>query len=334
MKFRTEISPEPAPFQIVHSNQILTLGSCFAQHINHFFQRYRFTAMHNPFGVLYNPASIAQSVKLIQDRRRLVKGDLVYHNEEWHNFYFDSAFSDPDSDRCLEGMNKAISDTGSFIKSADIVIITYGTSYVYSYRKNGNIVSNCHKIPAREFTHFMLSPEEVRRNIYNIISIIRSMNPQIKFIFTVSPVRHWKDGAVDNQISKATLLLAVHEIIKSETDIHYFPAYEILMDDLRDYRFYERDLIHPNQLAVEYIWEKFSKTFMSGSQQILIRDLEKIAKAREHRPRNRQSDAYRLFLQKQLDLIEKLCKEHSHLDLLEDRKYFNLQLERTGRRKK
>ena len=326
MKFRTEINLDKSNHLIEHSEKIITIGSCFAQNIGEYFERFRFDVMCNPFGVLYNPVSILNSFKLVSDNQTFTKEDLIKHNGEWHSFFHHSDFSHHELEVCLDKINSGLKTTSDFLKKADVVIITYGTSYVYRHIEKDIIVSNCHKIPAKEFERFRLSLEETEKVIEETVGLLKSVNKNIRVIFTVSPVRHWKDGAANNQLSKSTLLLAVDKVIKSNSNCEYFPSYEIVMDDLRDYRFYDSDLLHPNKLATDYIWEKFTASMLSENSLSLMKEIEKIVKAREHRVRNVKSETHQAFIKKQLEIIKLLGKKHSHLNLSEDEAYFLKQL--------
>jgi hypothetical protein len=326
MQFRTEITLPVSSLQITYLDGILTTGSCFAEHISSYFKKFRFTSNGNPFGVLYNPASINQLFQSLKQKSKLSRNDLVFHNGEWHSFLFDSYFSDVEASNCLCKMNNAVKETQLFLEKARVVIITYGTSFIYTYKHTGQIVSNCHKLPASEFDYSRLSVHEAKQQIESTLDLIHTVNPDIQVIFTVSPVRHWKNGAIDNQLSKATLLLAIADVLTSAKKHFYFPSYELLMDDLRDYRFYEGDLLHPNQQAVHYILEKFNKTFIADSARKTMNEIKKIVLARQHRPRNRRTASYAEFLNKQLADINRLEAKYPFLDLFEDREYFSRQL--------
>ncbi|MEN8191754.1 MAG: GSCFA domain-containing protein, partial [Bacteroidota bacterium] len=273
MKFRTEINIDKSDRLIDHDQNILTIGSCFAKNIGEYFKSYRFSVVCNPFGVLYNPISIYNSLKLIHSKKKFKKNDLVEHQGEWHSFYHNSDFSHHDQNMCLEKINNGIISTHDFLKSTDHLIITFGTAFVYRYIKNDMIVSNCHKIPAKEFERYRLSLDETKKTIESIVSFVNSISENISIIFTVSPVRHWKDGAVENQLSKSTLLIAVDEIVKENKNCEYFPSYEIVMDDLRDYRFYDTDLLHPNKFATDYIWDKFSNAKLSNQCLTIMKEV-------------------------------------------------------------
>lgn len=326
MHFRTEINIEKFQLKINHFDNILTIGSCFAENMAEYFKQNRFNVLGNPFGVLYNPISIYNSLKFVIEKREFRESDLIFYQGEWHSFYHHSNFSDHQKNKILENINMGIENTTRFLNSANFLIITFGTSYVYKFLANGIIVSNCHKIPQKEFAHFMLNSEETVKNIKNIVEMVGKFNPKIKFIFTVSPVRHWKNGAHNNQLSKANLLLAIDEVIKSKNNCSYFPSYEIVMDDLRDYRFYESDLIHPNKIATDYIWEKFSNSIFSGECLQVINEISKVVTARNHRVRNINSSEHQKFVKSIIAKIELLNANYSHLNLENDLKYFNSQL--------
>ncbi len=325
MKFRTEITIEEPKFQIGFENRILTIGSCFAQNIGEYFQRYRFSILCNPFGVLYNPVSVYNSIKLAVEKTEFTKADLVENQGEWHSFYHHSDFSHHDQNVCLTNINENIIATDKFLRNSNLIIITYGTSYVYRHREKNIIVSNCHKLPQSEFEHYRLSFESTTKTIRQTIELLRSLNENIKIVFTVSPVRHWKDGAINNQLSKSNLLLAVNSLSCENKDCLYFPSYEIVMDDLRDYRFYSEDLLHPNQIATDYIWKKFSDSIILEENISIMKNIAQIVKARKHKVRNPQSQKHQEFLTSQIEKISELNQKHPHIDLDNDKAYFENQ---------
>lgn len=323
MDFRTEVKLEKSSLLIEHHNKIVTIGSCFAENIAGYFDYYRFSVMDNPFGVLYNPASIYNAVKLLKDEKVFTEKDLFKDQDEWHSFYHHSDFSHHKAEVCLQQINDGLNKTADYISGADYLIITYGTAYVYKLVSDNMIVSNCHKLPAKYFNRFRLSVDEVKRHINSTLELLQQINSNLKIIFTISPVRHWKDGAVDNQLSKSVLLLAVSDAIKENDNSIYFPSYEIIMDDLRDYRFYGQDLVHPNKIATDYIWQKFSAAHLSGQCEKIIKEIEPVAKARLHRPRNIYSVSGKKFTASMLKKIEALETKYTHLSLTDDREHFN-----------
>jgi len=325
MKFRTEIEVKKVLDPIDHDNKILTIGSCFAENIAEYFSASRFDILGNPFGVLYNPTSIYNSLKFAVDEEEFSESDLIKNQSEWHSFYHHSDFSNHDKTLVLSNINTSIKSTHSFLRDADIIILTFGTSYVYKHLERGIVVSNCHKIPQKDFTHFRLSFNDTVDSIRDTLNLLKEINPNVKFILTVSPVRHLKDGANNNQLSKSNLLLAINEIVNTESNASYFPAYEIVMDDLRDYRFYNSDLVHPNKIATDYIWEKFTASFCSDKCLQTMKEVSKIVSAKNHRVRNSNSDEHQKFVALIINKIESLQKKHHHLMLEDDLDYFKSQ---------
>ena len=322
MKFRTEITIPKSKIQFEHSDKVLTIGSCFAENISKYFSYYKFNILENPFGVLYNPVSIYNSLLFAIQEKQFRKEDLIFDQSEYHSFFHHSLFSHHNAETCLSKINDNLLVTHEYLKECDKLIISLGTSYVYKHKDSEIIVSNCHKIPQIEFERFRLTTEETIDYLQKIVTQIKKINESLKIIFTVSPVRHWKDGAVDNQLSKSILLLAVTEVVNKNKKCEYFPSYEIMMDDLRDYRFYNEDLIHPNKIATDYIWEKFSESHFSKKCFIVMKDVKKIVQAVNHKPRNVKSDKHKSFIQTNIELINKLTGEFSHLNFENELKYF------------
>ncbi len=326
MKFRTEIFPENPSFKIEHNYKIITFGSCFAENIADYFLECKFRVFPNPFGVLYNPVSILNSIKIIDSNKVFTKDDLFFDQSEWHSFFHHSDFSHHDHNECLLRINKTTSETSREIRDANLIIITFGTAFVYELKETGQVVSNCHKIPQEKFIRKLLTLDETITAAAGITEIIRGLNKKVKLIFTVSPVRHWKEGAVNNQLSKATLLLALNKVIKNYRACDYFPSYEILIDDLRDYRYFEKDLLHPNEIATDYIWEKFSSQYFSGECKAACDDISKLVSAVNHRPRNIHSEKHQTFIKKQIEYLFRLKEKYSYIDFSAEEKILNSQL--------
>jgi hypothetical protein len=326
MKFRTEVTPNKCEVQIEHYHNIITFGSCFAENISEYFEFHRFNILNNPFGVLYNPASILNSINLLKEGKQFAEADLFQDQDEWHSFFHHSDFSHHELETCLNKINNQIISTFEYLRKADFVIITFGTSFVFKSKSKNIIVSNCHKIPQKEFNRFRLTLEATTNYIMAIIESIQEMNRETNIIFTVSPVRHWRDGAVENHLSKSTLLLAIDEVLKSAERCSYFPSYEIVMDDLRDYRFYAADLLHPNKAATDYIWEKFTASYFSDKCLNLMNEIKSIAEAALHRPRNIESKTHQKFVKTQLRKIHELEQKFTHLNLANDKEYFKSQI--------
>ncbi len=313
MKFRTEINIEPFDFKITHESKIATLGSCFADNIAEKLAYYRFDILQNPFGVLYNPASIANAIQLVFSKKIFTESDLIFHDGAFHSLFHHGDFSHEDAQICVEQINSALLRTETFLRETNTVILTFGTAFVYRHKERDVIVANCHKIPQSEFERFRLTVDEAAKEIARAVKYLKLLNENVRVVLTVSPVRHWKDGAAENQRSKATLILAIDKILRECSDVYYFPSYELVTDDLRDYRFYEADLLHPNKQAVEYIWEKFSEAFFDEETKRLLPRIEKIVKSLNHKPRNPESERHKKFLEKLQNEIDAIKKEFPHL---------------------
>jgi len=297
MNFRTEVNVDQHKKQIDYHTQSMFLGSCFATNIGGKFEKAGLNTLVNPYGVIYNPLSVANTIRSIVRQRVFNDEDLDYHNGLWNSFMHHSVFSDSDKERCLRKINENNILAHDKLKFSKFIFITFGTAWVYENKESNTIVSNCHKYPSKMFNRFKLNVERIINEYNNLIREIRSLNTDAELVFTVSPVRHWKDGAHENQLSKSTLLLAVDSIVEQNHNCSYFPAYEIVMDDLRDYRFYNEDMIHPNSVAVEYIWEKIKKCFFSTLTIEFIREMTNLDKAIQHKPFDSTAESYKTFLQ-------------------------------------
>ena len=309
----------PAPgFHIDYKSTLLFMGSCFSDNIGSHMKALKFNVCHNPFGVVYNPASLANNLELLINKEQFTGDDLHYDNELWFSFSHYTLFSDPDKNNCLEKINRSFKAAKEHLTKTDIVLLTLGTSGAYQFKGSGKIVNNCHKLPANKFKRIFLSAQETFEVLKNSIQKLRSFNPDVKIVLTVSPIRHRKDGAIENQRSKAALIMAVSELVKKLEHIYYFPAYEIFMDELRDYRFYASDMIHPSEMAIQYIWERFSKTFLSPETLNIVSDVEKINKSLQHRPRHQEIDSYKKFQTALLKQIDSLTNRYPFIDFKEE----------------
>lgn len=316
-QFRTVVDIKESNKKIGYHSNILFVGSCFAENIGNKFADSKFNALINPFGIVYNPVSVANTLKTIIEKKHFSEDDLVYNNI-WNSFYHHSKFSDENKQKCLDNINDACQNSYQFLKNTDFLIITFGTSWVFEYLESGKVVSNCHKIPANKFKRYRLSVDYIADVYRSLISDIRQINPDVEIIFTVSPVRHWKDGAHGNQLSKAVLHLAIDKIVDENTKVNYFPSYELVMDDLRDYRFYNEDMLHVSDVAVNYIWERFINTFIDNKSQAMMVRVGKLMKALGHRPFSADSNTYVEFLSTQLKKIEQLKRECPHINFDEE----------------
>lgn len=293
MNFRTEIQIKKSAEKINHNQKILLLGSCFAQNMQVKFAEGGFEAMH-PFGAIYNPYSVANSFKLISEKLVPSSENLFFQKDKWNSYAFHSSYSSADKNEALSLMSNAVNKANEILNSENpIIIVTLGTSWVYELNETGEIVANCHHSAASSFTRRAMDVEE----IIEVLTPICQTGKRI--IFTVSPVRHLKDGAHENQLSKSRLLLAVDKLVAQHPNSEYFPSYEIVLDELRDYRFFAEDMAHPTALAVDYIWERFSDAYFSDKTIDGIKEYEKIVKTEKHRPSNPESEQY-------LSLVEKI----------------------------
>lgn len=324
--FRTEVHITPSPDKITHRSNIFFIGSCFTENIGVRMEEYKFRVDINPFGINYNPASVARNIEFLLDKKTFTRDKLHYYNERWFSFDHHSRFSHPDPDQCLALINNRLRLSSRNLIETDFFIITFGTAWVFERKKTGTIVSNCHKMPSNEFNRYLLSVDQIVQTFSDLINRLKDQIPRLKIIFTVSPVRHWKDGPVMNSVSKSALILSVHELVNRFANVTYFPGYEIAMDDLRDYRYYDEDLLHPNNQMVNYIWNKFCQVYFEEETIEIIKEIDKLITARNHKPFNPGSKQHKRFLEKQLETIRKLYTKYPFIDLKEEEKYFSSQL--------
>lgn len=330
-RFRTAIELPIKEHSISHRNNMLLAGSCFAGNIGSKLAERKFNIGINPFGVLYNPLSISTMLMRIIDGKQFTdeSPEIFEYNGKWHSILHHSDFSRNTKEELLETINYVIKDSHARANSCGTIIITFGTAYTYTRNSDGIVAGNCHKLPAKEFTRRLLSIDEIVDCTSQTIERYRQVNHGIKFIFTVSPIRHLRDGAHDNQKSKATLLLAIDKLQELYPDnTLYFPAYEILLDELRDYRFYADDMTHPSHVAVEYIWECFEKSYFDTVTLKLNEEIEGIIRATGHRPFDACSDGYMSFLRNLLKKIEAIEEKYPYLDFENEKTQCNTLLNR------
>ena len=313
--FRTIVDVKPLPFSISYSTPLLMLGSCFTDNIGNLLVERKFPVLVNPFGVVYNPLSVALVLNRISDGTPYTKSDILKRNGMWFSFNHHTSFSAQSQAECLQNINTSLAQAHSLWNKTDRLIITLGTARVYRYAETSKPVANCHKIPAREFTHQLLTVSQIVEEWSILLKRQFAGKPTLKVLFTVSPVRHWKDGPSGNQISKSTLLLAVSQLVDMFPDnVFYFPSYEIMMDDLRDYRFYDDDMLHPNSQAIRYIWGRFSSAVLSQETLAISKEIEKLQKAINHKPFNIYSDEYKRHVASTLDKIYVFASRYPTID--------------------
>lgn len=314
MEFRTQIPIPKSGNPIGYDSKIVSLGSCFAENMSDKLDGFKFQNTCNPFGIIFNPVSIEKMIYRIVNQFFYTEKDIFFHNERWHCFEVHSDLSCSNQEEFLENLNAVLRTSLIRLFQASHIIIAYGTSWVYRNLESNAIVANCHKVPQKEFSKEILSIETIEKSIKNTIGYFQIINPNVNFIFTVSPVRHLKDGFVENQLSKAHLITAIHKILQSTIyNLNYFPSYEIMMDELRDYRFYAEDMVHPNPVAIGYIWERFSETTISAESYSIMKEVETIQKGLQHRPFNADSESHQQFLSKLQDKMAKLVSQYSFM---------------------
>jgi GSCFA family len=314
MNFTTKIPISKYNNSIDYNAKIVSLGSCFAENMGQKFHYYKFQNKVNPFGIIFNPIAIEKLIIRIVNNQEFTEKDIFFFNECWHCYEVHSELSNSNKEDFLQNLNAILLSTKNEIANATHILITYGTSWVYRLKSNNEIVANCHKVPQNQFTKELLSVDSIQKSIENTIKLIQKTNPNCHFIFTVSPVRHIKDGFVENNISKAHLLSSIYN---SQFIIHhsnYFPSYEIVMDELRDYRFYAEDMLHPNSIAIDYIWERLSENYIAETSLAIMSEVENIQKSLAHRPFNQNTQANKDFVLKLKNKIELLQKRYPNIN--------------------
>ena len=328
MQFRSEFTPKPFPVKIKITERILLVGSCFTEQIGKKLAANKFKILENPNGILFNPVSIAKAIRSYTKENVFSENDLFYYNELWASRAHHTRFSHPEKLQALQNINTELKRAADFIKTADWILITLGSAFVYEWKdikpkKNyENVAANCHKIPTDKFSRRLLNPSEIVTVLKDMQQSVQSVNPTAKFIFTVSPVRHLREGFIENNRSKAALIHAVHKLTNN-LDSFYFPAYELIIDDLRDYRFFAEDLVHPNYAATNYVWEKFLTAVIDEASQQLMKEINEINAAVNHKPFNPSSTSHKKFLQINFEKVVMLSQKYPHLDLSNELLFFD-----------
>ncbi len=320
--FRTTFNIPEFPFKLNYHSKSMFIGSCFTENIGNYMKELKFQFVQNPTGILYNPLSIIDCLESMLTKKTYSERELQFNNEVWFSFHHHGRFSDTNKDMCLANMNEAISTASGFLPQSDYLFITFGSAYIYKHNETNEIVANCHKLPSSTFTKSLLDVQTINKEYIKIIENLHKINPGLKIIFTLSPVRHWNDGAIENQLSKSILSVAIHDIIKNNSSCFYFPAYELMMDDLRDYRFYAEDMLHPNNTAIDYIWNKFSDSFFETETQNIVKDIQKLIDAKNHRPFHKDTSSYKKFKVTMQKQAMELKKKFPLLDLDEFEMFF------------
>lgn len=317
MELTTKIPISRSNHPIDYHSNIVSFGSCFAENIGEKFRYFKFQSTTNQFGILFHPLAIEKVISSALSEKQFTENDIFFLNERWHCFDVHSDLSHENKEEFLKKLNTALLETQKALLNATHCIITLGTAWVYRNKSTNSVVANCHKVPQTQFEKQLLSVNEMEASLQRIVENIRETNPNITFIFTISPVRHLKDGFVENQRSKAHLIAALHTfILKSPLSGGwgaYFPSYEILMDELRDYRFYAEDMLHPNKIAIDYIWERFVETNMSEKAFKTMEEIASIQRDLAHKPFNEKSNAHQEFLMRMQKKIGIVQSKYSHI---------------------
>ncbi|MBL7887008.1 MAG: GSCFA domain-containing protein [Flavobacterium sp.] len=316
MNFTTPIPLQKSNQPINYDSKIILLGSCFAENMGEKFIYFKFQTTVNPFGIIFNTVSIEKLIHRAVHKIEFTESDIFFHNESWHCFEVHSECSDFSKDELLSKLNQMLHHFRIQIEEATHIIITYGTSWVYRNVTSNEIVANCHKVPQNQFQKELLSIEITQKSIENTVALIQSLNPNCHFIFTISPVRHTKDGFVENQRSKAHVIAALQDFLSTEKrslNTGYFPSYEIMMDELRDYRFYANDMLHPSPPAIDYIWIKFFENYVAETEFGLMNQICEIQRSLHHKPFNPYSESHQKFLSNLNQKIATLVQQYPQI---------------------
>ncbi len=305
-EFRTIVKVKDPGFRISYSDQLLTIGSCFSEHIGHKFAECKFSITVNPFGQQYNPASISNAIHRLITSQPYTETDLIYHNEQYHSFDHHSSFSAATPEETLWRINQLLDAASKTLKNTSVLFLTPGTSHIFRLKENGRIVSNCHKLPGTRFDSSILKPELIIAQWKAALEALWRINPALKVVFSVSPVRYFAFGHYENSVSKGHLFTAIYALQEMYPGLCYFPAYEMVMDDLRDYRFYNADMLHPNSVAINYVWQAIRTHLIDKKLIPILDEVGRIKTAALHRPRNAQSDAHKQFVEMNMARMEQL----------------------------
>ncbi len=327
MKFKLTLDAKPSKHTIAYGDKLMLIGSCFTENIGAKFKTHLFKVSENPYGILFNPVSVATALTEIIEARQYTIEDIFQYNELWHSWNHHSRFSAVDQKEALEKMNASIVEAHHFLKSANQLVITLGSAWLYHLTNEaplgvGQVVANNHKAPANWFFKSLMQPTVLLENLHGLVKHLQSFNPKLQIIFTISPVRHLREGLVENNRSKAVLIHAVHELVGLYDHVDYFPAYEYVIDDLRDYRFYAEDLVHPNFAASGYVWEKLVETYMGSDTQSIMKQVAELQLAINHKPFFIGSAEHQKFLQSSIRKTEALMAAYPDLPLQDHLAFF------------
>jgi hypothetical protein len=322
MDLRTTLNIDPSISKISYKTPAMFIGSCFASEIGKQMEDGKLPVLINPSGSVYNPVSVANTIEFIIRNKKFSKENLYNHKGQFISFYHYTDFSSEDIEECLFRINEMTARAHAFLSTARFLFITFGTARIYKFRQSGEVVSNCHKLPSDYFLRDLLSVEDIVTRWKKTLDDLKKFNDQLNVIFTISPVRHWKDGAHGNQVSKSVLFLSVEELLNHSVSPQYFPAYELLMDDLRDYRFYDEDMLHPSNSAINYIWKAFSGCYLDARTISIWNEVVKITKACNHRINTDTGSKIYAFSERMLKLISDVGNKEPAIDFSRELNYF------------
>ena len=322
MEFFLPFKIQSFPFNISYREKILLIGSCFSEEIGNKMSNLKFDILQNPNGILYDPVSISDAIFSYIENKPFNEQYLFELNGLWHSWKHHSVFSAENKNEVIERINITRSDAHHFLKNAKILIITLGSAFGYQLKKNNENIANCHKAPANFFKKTLLPVEEMKADLSSAITALNLFNPDLKIIFTISPVKHVKDGVIENNRSKSRLIETVHAIVDQKENVFYFPSYELVTDVLRDYRFYKTDLVHPNDIAINFVFEKFCETFLEADSKKIMEEIKKMMAAVNHRAFLKSSDAHKIFIASQIQNIKRLESDYPFIDFSKERKFF------------
>lgn len=326
MDFMLNIDLKKLPKPISYKDKILLVGSCFTEHIGNALQEVKYPVLQNPNGILFDPASVCRSLISYMQNKKYSKADLFQLNEIWNSWEHHSRFSNVNAEEGLQIINKSQQEAHEFLQNAGWLIISVGSSFSYRLVENSSGVANCHRAPAQWFNKHLMTIEEIVTGFDNCIHQLFQFNPKLNILFTVSPVRHIRDGVVDNNRSKARLIESIHHLVNKFDRLHYFPAYELVIDVLRDYRFYDVDMVHPNYAATEFVLEKFAESCIDDEARELMQEMKKIVIARKHKAFQPETNAHKKFMQSHFEKVQALTAKYPFLDLREEMNYFGKQI--------
>ena len=328
MKFHFEFDIKKLQYPVAYQHKLLLMGSCFTENIGEKLRKHKFTTLENPNGILFNPVSVAEAVTMYIENKKTTISEIFQYNETWHSWKHHSRFSGITAEECLQKINVSVSEAHTYLKKTDHLLITLGSAWLYTLTDKaanaqpGSVAANNHKAPADWFQKRLMSAEETVSVLNEMLDKLLKFNPDLHIIFTISPVRHLREGMIENNRSKAVLIQAVHQLVEKFEATYYFPAYELVIDDLRDYRFYAEDLVHPNYQATQYVWEKFTEACMKDETRELMKEIGDINLAFQHKPFNEKTGLHRKFLASYFTKTRVLQKKYSFLNFENELNYF------------